>query len=145
MSFGSDSARRGRLPDDLERWVADRRSSSRDAVHVPMVVRSGDERLIVRFVAGRGRGGGDVLLLERGADPLSSAALCALGLTLRESEALRLAALGGTSETISREMSISRATTRKHFENVYRKLGVQSRAAAVAAAWAGAETRSMLD
>lgn len=144
-AFGHGAGARSKLPPDLESWVAMRRATSPADGHVPLIAGSGDGRLLVRFVARRSRAEGDVLLLERSADPLSIDSLRALGLTPRESEALRLAAGGASTEAIAADLSISPATTRKHFENVYRKLGVRSRAAAVATAWAGAETQSIVE
>ena len=145
-AFGRRAGGRGKLPAELESWVAMRRAKGLADGHVPLVA-TGEQgrRLLVRFVARRSRVEGDVLLLEHSGDPLSLDSLRALGLTLRESETLRLAAMGATTEAIAGELSISLATTRKHFENLYRKLGVQSRSAAVAAAWAGAETASIVD
>ncbi len=144
-AFGRRPAARGQLPADLKAWVAERRVARGPGDNVPLIVPGDGGRLLVRFVRRRGGIESDVLLLERSVNPLATESLRALGLTPRESEALRLAALGSTSEAIADDLSISRATVRKHFENIYRKLGVQSRAAAVATAWAGAETKTILD
>ncbi len=144
-SFGSRAGSQGRLPAELETWVGMRRAQGHEQALVPLITGAGGERMLVRFVARRSRGESDVLLLEHDPDPLSVQSLRALGLTPRESEVLRLAAEGATTATIGTELSISTATTRKHFENLYRKLGVRSRAAAVATAWAGAETRTILE
>jgi DNA-binding CsgD family transcriptional regulator len=53
-------------------------------------------------------------------------------LSMRELEILRLVAMGRTNGAIAHAMSISPRTVAKHLENVYRKLNVSSRAAAVA-------------
>jgi DNA-binding CsgD family transcriptional regulator len=55
-------------------------------------------------------------------------------LTPRELEVLQLAAEGRTSATIARELMVSGATVKTHFEHIYAKLGVRDRAAAVATA-----------
>ena len=55
-------------------------------------------------------------------------------LTAREVELLQLAAEGRTGPRIAEELILSPATVKKHFENVYAKLGVRDRAAAVAKA-----------
>ena len=55
-------------------------------------------------------------------------------LTARELELLQLAAEGRTGPRIAAELTLSPATVKKHFENVYAKLGVRDRAAAVAKA-----------
>jgi DNA-binding CsgD family transcriptional regulator len=51
-------------------------------------------------------------------------------LTPREREVVFLAGAGRTNADIAAELWISRATVKKHLENVYLKLGVNSRAAA---------------
>jgi PAS domain S-box-containing protein len=55
-----------------------------------------------------------------------------LGLTAREVEVLQLAANGLSGPRIAEHLVISPATVKTHFENVYAKLGVPDRAAAVA-------------
>ena len=54
------------------------------------------------------------------------------GLTAREREVLRLVAQGQTNREVARSLWISPATVRRHLENAFEKLGVRSRAAAVA-------------
>jgi DNA-binding CsgD family transcriptional regulator len=54
------------------------------------------------------------------------------GLTLRQYELMRLVAMGLSSRQIARQLGISEGTVRKHLENVYQRLGVPNRAAAVA-------------
>jgi DNA-binding CsgD family transcriptional regulator len=56
------------------------------------------------------------------------------GLTPREVEVLALAADGLSGPDLARELHLSPATVRTHFENVYEKLDVRTRAAAVAKA-----------
>lgn len=55
-------------------------------------------------------------------------------LTPRELELLALAADGVPGPEIAARLGVSPATVKRHFENVYAKLGVRDRAAAVAAA-----------
>ncbi|MGH9111987.1 MAG: LuxR C-terminal-related transcriptional regulator [Acidimicrobiales bacterium] len=57
------------------------------------------------------------------------------GLSARELEVLRLVADGKTSPEIAEQLTISRHTVRRHLENIYAKLGVNSRAAATAHAY----------
>jgi PAS domain S-box-containing protein len=61
---------------------------------------------------------------ELGGSPLSA----------RELEVLRLATEGNSGPEIARKLFISPATVKTHFENIYEKLGVSDRAAAVAQA-----------
>lgn len=55
------------------------------------------------------------------------------GLTPRQREVLTLVARGMTNEQVARTLWIATGTVRKHLDNAYEKLGVRSRAAAVAA------------
>lgn len=52
-------------------------------------------------------------------------------LTGREVEVVRNLALGFTSGEIAKAMALSAATVRKHLENIYRKLDVNSRSGAI--------------
>jgi DNA-binding CsgD family transcriptional regulator len=54
-----------------------------------------------------------------------------LGLSLRETEVLHHVAKGQTNEDISSILKISERTVEKHLERVYKKLGVDTRTAAV--------------
>jgi DNA-binding CsgD family transcriptional regulator len=58
----------------------------------------------------------------------------ALPLTPREIEVLTQAARGYSGPEIARRLVVSPATVKTHFANIYEKLGVRSRAAAVATA-----------
>jgi ATP/maltotriose-dependent transcriptional regulator MalT len=50
----------------------------------------------------------------------------------RELDVLRLAAEGNSGPQIAEHLILSPATVKTHFENIYEKLGVSDRAAAVA-------------
>jgi len=56
-------------------------------------------------------------------------------LTGRELEVLRLMARGWSNREIARELFISEGTVKNHVTNIYARLGVHSRAEAVAWAW----------
>ncbi len=58
-----------------------------------------------------------------------------LGLTRREAELLALLGEGLPPREAARRMDLSPETVRTHTRNLYRKLGVSDRAAAVAIAW----------
>ena len=58
------------------------------------------------------------------------------GLTAREAEVLRLVASGGTNRDIAHALVISEHTVARHLNNIFAKLGVGSRAAATAYAYA---------
>jgi DNA-binding CsgD family transcriptional regulator len=57
------------------------------------------------------------------------------GLTARELEVLRLVAAGKSNHAIAADLSVSDHTIRRHLQNIFRKLGVSSRAAATAFAF----------
>ncbi len=71
--------------------------------------------------------------LRDSADPLSAARLRGLGLSDRESEVMRLLVEGLSAAAVAEQLSISPHTARHHVAGIYAKLGVSSRAAAVAA------------
>jgi DNA-binding CsgD family transcriptional regulator len=56
------------------------------------------------------------------------------GLTAREREVLRLLAAGASSPEIGERLFISQTTAERHVANIYRKLGVDSRARAITVA-----------
>ena len=56
-------------------------------------------------------------------------------LTPRQNDLLRLLAAGHTNTQIARQLGISEGTVRTHLENIYDKLGVSSRTAAVTRAF----------
>jgi DNA-binding CsgD family transcriptional regulator len=105
---------RSGLPEGVARWLVEqRRAPSSDTLRV-----EGDEQsLVVRLVD-------SALFLEeeRAAPPLTD----------REREILELVAAGKTNAEIAEAIWIAPGTVRKHLENVYEKLGVHSRTAAVA-------------
>jgi DNA-binding CsgD family transcriptional regulator len=57
-------------------------------------------------------------------------------LTVRQTELLHLVAAGHTNTQMARRLGISEGTVRTHLENIYEKLGVSSRTAAVTRAFA---------
>lgn len=63
---------------------------------------------------------------------LSDPLVLKLGLTPRQSEVIQLLMKGYGTRTIAESMGCSEATVRKHLENLYRRLGVQNRTAAIA-------------
>ena len=74
----------------------------------------------------------NVLLLEE--DAASSRE--ALGLTRREWEVLEAVASGKQNAEVAELLWVSPSTVRKHLEHVYEKLGVHTRTAAIARAFA---------
>jgi PAS domain S-box-containing protein len=80
---------------------------------------------LARTLTGIGRELGRFLAHRR-------ADLGARRLSARELDVLRLAAEGNTGPQIADKLVLSPATVKTHFENIYEKLGVSDRAAAVA-------------
>lgn len=58
-----------------------------------------------------------------------------LGLSRREAEVLRCVAHGRSVDEAAAELGVGRETIRTHLQQIYRKLGVNDRAGAVAKAW----------
>ena len=100
----------------------------------PLVVPGARGRLVVRRLPRLHPHQPVLLLEERRLRPPSIAALRAFGLTRRQAEVLRLVAMGRSNTQIAGELFVSIATVRKHLEHLYARLGVTSRAAAVARA-----------
>ncbi len=126
----------GALPARVSRWLeAERqpyggRSESPPPLLSPLVAHRGPSTLVVRYLPGR-EGAGTILLHER-PRPLATAELRLLGLTGREAQVLRHLAEGASDREIAGRMQIATGTVRKHLDNIFRKLGVTSRARAVA-------------
>jgi DNA-binding CsgD family transcriptional regulator len=99
----------GRLPAALADWLERDRSQS-------LVRRRGERRLVIERTA-------DSLILEEQVGEI---------LTLREREVLSWVARGKTNAEIAELLWLAPGTVRKHLENVYAKLGVSTRTAAVA-------------
>jgi DNA-binding CsgD family transcriptional regulator len=99
-----------RLPAVLANWLEE--DDSR-----PLVRRRGDRRLVVERTV-------DSLVLEE--------RVAEVPLTTREREVLAWVARGKTNAEIAELLWLAPSTVRKHLENVYAKLGVNTRTAAVA-------------
>jgi DNA-binding CsgD family transcriptional regulator len=100
----------GQLPAALVDWLEGGNSPS-------LVRRRGDRRLVVERTV-------DSLILEE--------RIAEVQLTGREREVLAWVARGKTNAEIAELLWLAPSTVRKHLENVYAKLGVNTRTAAVA-------------
>ena len=89
------------------------------------------ERLGAERAAGRARAWLGGIETRRGA---SSTCGTQASLTARQAEVLRLVARGLSNRSIGARLSLSEFTVRRHLANAYLRLGVSSRAAAVAQA-----------
>jgi DNA-binding CsgD family transcriptional regulator len=100
----------GRLPPAFVDWLENGRSRS-------LIRRRGERRLVIERTA-------DSLILEERLEEIR--------LTAREREVLAWVARGKTNGEIAELLWLAPSTVRKHLENVYAKLGVNTRTAAVA-------------
>jgi DNA-binding NarL/FixJ family response regulator len=118
------------LPAAVATWL--RRDASE-----PLVVSGESRRLVVRLVPGDPA----ALLLAEEPTCVPEAALVPLGLTPREREVLALLTRGGRNAEIALALGVTLRTVHKHLEQIYEKLGVGTRSAAVARAFEVAAQR----
>ncbi len=137
-SYFSKSACLDRLPDHLWSWVKHQVTSATKTdittACLPLQIEQAGRKLRIRLVIDPSRARYLLLLEEQTLSSLNSLEL--LGLSQRETEVLTLIMQGKDNRSISIQMNIRIGTTRKHLENIYLKLGVQSRSEAVAYALA---------
>ncbi len=99
----------------------------------------GGQTYIVKNL-GRTGVGETMLLVERQSGSISaSSRLASAALTPRETEVLSWISKGKTNRDIGDILGLSPRTVNKHLEHIFRKLGVETRAAAAALASAGLE------
>jgi DNA-binding CsgD family transcriptional regulator len=119
----------GRLPLAISEW------QTGEAPRPELVIDGGEgRRLIARLVELDVDPGWQAILLDEWLPGPSPAELRPLGLTPREAEVLAWVARGRSDGEIGALLAISPRTVDKHLENTFRKLGVRSRAEAVARA-----------
>ncbi len=117
-----------RLPEEVGDWM--RSSASRK----PLVRGNGNRNLVIRVFANEHENrasAGHILLFEEKTAPDNFEALTSLGLTPREIEILREVEAGKHNREIAAALFISPATVKKHLENIFEKLNVNNRTAAV--------------
>ncbi len=95
---------------------------------------SPDSPLTARRFSEPGRDDLVMFVLEEKGEPPGPAALLTLGLTPREAEVLFWIAQGKGNPDIATILAASVRTVHKHVENIFRKLGCETRAAAALAA-----------
>ncbi|MYM65788.1 LuxR family transcriptional regulator [Pseudoduganella sp. FT55W] len=89
-----------------------------------------EARALLKQEAAAGRFGEAVVRAVTGASPAAAEAQDKILLTEREIEIFRRISLGLTNKEVARVLAISPSTVRTHVENVFRKLGCNTRAAA---------------
>jgi DNA-binding NarL/FixJ family response regulator len=127
----------GSLPEELTAWISaqiNQIGQIDDPVTagLPLYIEQADRRLVVRLMLAPTGDRYSLLLEEQrrmGLPPLDQ-----LNLSPRETEVLSGLFQGKDNKSIAKTMDVGTSTVRKHLENIYRKLNVQSRAEAVAMA-----------
>jgi DNA-binding CsgD family transcriptional regulator len=129
------------LPPDLAAWARRELSRFSRSYEVPptptsfLKDRQDGRRLTARLIFGHLTGQQALMVLQEQRPQPARTVRSDLGLTEREAEVLIAASHGLNSFEIADSLCISRRTVEKHFENMYSKLGVESRGAAVAFAF----------
>ncbi len=126
------------LPEQMHSWV-EHQVDQLNAVYnlpapcVPLRFQQGNRQLTIRLIIDQP--GEQYLLLLAEEQVLSLlTALELLGLSRREAEVLFWIIQGKGNKAIAVQLSIHVSTVRKHLENIYHKLDVQSRTEAIALA-----------
>jgi DNA-binding CsgD family transcriptional regulator len=124
------------LPDPLQQWFDDQTldftpNSNVLSTSLLFQTEQAEQRLIIRLIPDPS-GEHYLLLLEEQEPPsLSIAALESLELTQREAEVLFWVAKDKSNLEIAKALGCCEGTVRKHLENLYKKLEVQTRMGAV--------------
>jgi DNA-binding CsgD family transcriptional regulator len=115
-----------RLPTALARWLQEQRTAARAGRTPTALSIDGSSGTLVIHLDRRGAT--DVMVLEERTAPGRATA----ALSSREREVLALVAEGLRNVEVAEALWVSPATVRKHLENIYEKLDVHTRTAAVA-------------
>lgn len=125
------------LPDLVQQWFKHQVSQHPLAGNVlpfcclPLRIEQSGQQLIIHFVAEPIKEHYLLLLEERKRQAFSVDALELLGLTKREAEVLFWITKDKSNSGIAKALGCCEGTVRKHLENLYKKLGVQTRIGAV--------------
>ena len=136
--FGTNDLVGNRLPDTVFQWMKQQDGffiadpSTAPPGQEILTLENGEGRLTLRLVPGGPATDQNIILLENAAVSVDVPSLMALGLTEREAEVMWLLKQGKANTEIAGELVLSPRTVQTHLGNIYAKLGVNSRAAAVA-------------
>ncbi|XGB43365.1 MAG: helix-turn-helix transcriptional regulator [Nodosilinea sp. LVE1205-7] len=124
------------LPICLHHWLKQQilqRSSNGDALcsSIPLHIEQSEQQLLIYWILDTRKEEISLLLEERELLAFSTTALESLGLTQREAEVLFWVARDKSNTEIAKVLDCCEGTVRKHLENLYKKLGVQTRMGAV--------------
>ena len=131
------SSFRNSLPDMLHSWTTHERNRLDNeydvpSPSVPLVINKYGHKITVHFLWGGKSAAQDMLLIEEEPAGLAYGLLADTNITRRENEILALLSQGKTNSEIGQALLISPRTVKKHLENIYNKLHVHRRSAAVA-------------
>jgi DNA-binding CsgD family transcriptional regulator len=119
------------IPDLLWSWVKHHVTElAEGGVAVPLQMHQGQQKLVVRLTIKAAENRYLLLLEEERVSIVDSLDL--LGLSRRETDVLAGVIQGLDNPAIAVQMGVNIYTVRKHLENIYSKLGVKSRAGAIA-------------
>lgn len=124
------------LPDPIHQWLQQQIAQlplheNEPSLSSPLHLEEAGQQLIVRLVSGSPAEHFFLVLEDRELPCLSISALKSIGLTNREAEILFWVAKDKSNAEIAKLLNSREGTVRKHLENLHRKLGVQTRTAAV--------------
>lgn len=124
------------LPDVLKKWLENRifRLSCNDDLSfsgLSLCIEKTRKELIIRLVPEPNNKQFILLLEEKESLPFPIASLEVFGLTERETEVLSWIVKDKSNAEISRVLGCREGTVRKHLENIYKKLDVQTRVGAI--------------
>jgi DNA-binding CsgD family transcriptional regulator len=126
--FPASSMRHGALPAHIVEWLG-----SGQPAREPLLVEHDGGRLEIRLLP---HADGRLLVVRERATRVLPRALESLGLTPRQAEVLAWLAQGKTNADIAAILAISPSTVARHVEAIFATLGVRTRTAAAAAAFA---------
>ncbi len=137
-AMGEAPARTPQLPPEVQAWVRAAAASATEPPPDAIIVSAGAMRIRFRFLS---RVSDDEVLLVLQQAAASEVERDGVGklqkrfyLTAREAEVLYWLSCGKANRDIAEILGMSPRTVNKHLEHVYRKVGVESRAAAVSIA-----------
>ncbi len=124
------------LPEPIQNWLNHQISllSSKNKISspcIPLHIEQAGKQLVIRLICDLIGEKYLLLLEEQELKSFSISSLELLGLTKREAEVLFWVAKDKGNARIAKVLECSEGTVRKHLEHVHKKLGVQTRTAAV--------------
>ncbi|HYI45078.1 MAG TPA: LuxR C-terminal-related transcriptional regulator [Actinomycetota bacterium] len=133
--FFGDSG--SRLPDELDHWLELRRMPQVEDLDTNPIFykKVGEKSLRATHLPSESLDHPEMLVIDVRPREIDAQALLRLGLTPRQIEVLHAVSRGSSNRDIAERMDVSMATVKKHLEEIYSRLGVSSRAEAVAIAF----------